>query len=92
MMNETAELWEFLRKNNPDEDRPKLSKDFVYALRTAVEVGMTSEQITSIVMVAARVYEMMDLIDGRELVGRTYEMTEVMRGDVELIRKREGMG
>ena len=54
-------------------------REFIDAIRSGVDAGLTSEQITSIILLATSVIGVGGL-DGPELLGRTKEVSTVLAG------------
>lgn len=59
-----------------------LPRRLLLGLRAALESGLSCEQITCILTVAAGLHEMSDRFDEGELVKRVQHLVKVMKGDV----------
>ena len=53
--------------------------DFIDAIRKSVDAGLTSEQITAVILLSTSVLDVKD-VDGLSLVGRTKEVAMVIQG------------
>ena len=92
-MEETSDTTRLhLITHTENDGRSVFPKEFIDAIRSAVESGFSSEQIVSILLLSTTVLEIHDL-DGPELLARTKEVSTVIGGlnrrtEVERNRKR----
>jgi len=74
----TIDLHVVAYTSKQERERSILPKCFIEGLRSALEAGMTSEQIASSLMIMAGIHDMRDM-DPTELVGRTKEVLATIR-------------
>jgi hypothetical protein len=68
---------------------PILPPLFVMGLRAAIDTGLSCEQITAFLVLFTGLYETADTMEGKEIVERAEQLSEIMRGDVDYVCARD---
>jgi hypothetical protein len=75
-------MWIALEEQLSTVDTEKVfPRPFLISLRLALESGLSCQQITSMILLQAALYEMCDTFDNDSLVERTHRLLELMRGE-----------
>lgn len=69
-----------------DHERSILPECFLVGLRSALDAGLSCEQIASFIILATGLYEAMDNFDGDELILRSKRVVEVIKGHQSAVR------
>jgi len=81
VMHDALEQQEDLHKLVPPDGAFNIfPEDFLVGLRSALDAGLSCEQITSILMLSTALYSMGDCFDNDSLLERTSRLVSVMRG------------
>ena len=85
-MTNTSQLWKVIKPSGKREEanRPTLPEMLIDALRNALEVGMSCEQITACLHLMAGLDTMEAGMHPDELVARCREISRVMQGDLKI--------
>jgi hypothetical protein len=85
----TQNLWDAIeaggvpKRRTESHSGPVFPADFLMGVRQCLEAGMTSDQITSFLLMISGLYDALQLFDGEELMERSMCIIEVMKGDME---------
>ncbi len=93
-MSNTSKLWEVIREKHPrleERNRALLPKPLIDALRSALESGMSCEEISAAIHLMAGLDQMEKGMKPDELVCRCREIAGTMVGDMAVSKARRSM-
>lgn len=86
----TDRLWKAMEAQEEGNELVVFPALFLGGLRTALDAGLSCEQIVSFLILSSGLYAAIDRFDGQELVNRAAEIAHVIKGQRDIEHFRGG--